>query len=142
MEAIIDDLDAIVLDNPDTPLADKVEDALAKTQVVLDELTKTPPDNQAAVGNIEGAVGDLEAAIGLDPAQDPILTDAMDQLTGVARQLAAEAIDEALVQDGDPIIIDDAEQALADGDALRDLGAFKDAVNKYKDALSKAESAL
>ncbi len=57
--------------------------------------------------------------------------------------MAGEGLpDEALVQDGDPIIIDDAEQALADGDALRDLGAFKDAVNKYKDALAKAESAI
>ena len=51
----------------------------------ISELTKTPPNNQAALGNIEGAVGDLEAAIGLDSAQDEVLTDAMDALAGVAR---------------------------------------------------------
>ena len=38
--------------------------------------------------------------------------------------------------------ISDAQQSLADGDALRGSGDFKDAANKYKDALAKAESAL
>jgi len=31
---------------------------------------------------------------------------------------------------------------MAEGDGLRSSEAFKDAVNKYKDALSKAESAV
>jgi len=43
---------------------------LTKLQTTLDELNKTPPDNEAAVGNIEGAIGDLEAAIGLDPVME------------------------------------------------------------------------
>ena len=118
-----------------------VEDAKAKAQTALDELNTTPLDNQAAVGNIEGAVGDLEAAIGLDPAQDPILTDLMDQLAGLAQQLASDALDQAIAQGGDPTVIADAQQALVEGDTLRASGAFKDAVNKYKDALAKAESA-
>jgi len=37
--------------------------------------------------------------------------------------------------------ISEAQQALAEGDALRSSGAFKDVINKYKDALIKAESA-
>ena len=54
----------------------------------------------------------------------------------------ADALEEAIAQGGDAGEIDEAELALDDGDALRDSGTFKDAVNKYKDALAKAESAL
>ncbi len=61
----------------------------------------------------------------------------MNKLAGAARQLAIEAV-EAIT---DPAIIADFEQALAEGDELRESGAFKDAINKYKDALSIAESA-
>jgi len=151
-EEVIDALQAIVDSNPGTPLADKVEDAKAQAQTALDELNKEPPDNQAAMGNIEGAVGDLEAAIGLDPAQDPDVTNLTDQLTGVARQLAVEALTQAqaiLTCDNpitDPNVVCEAEDALADGDVQRGLGAsffgaFKDAVSLYKVALAKAESA-
>ena len=126
----------------DTPFADKVADAAAKAQTALMELDKTPPDNQAALGNIEGAVGELEAAIneGLDTAQANAL---MDQLLAIARQIVMTALDQAIaLGSADPSVIEEAEMFLDDGDALRDVGDFKDAVNKYKDALSKAESVL
>ena len=90
---------------------------------------------------MEGAVGDLEAAVKdglLDPTQGIQL---MDQFAGIAQQIAADALDEAIAQGGDPGEINDAQQALDEGDGLRASEAFKDAVNKYKDALSKAESA-
>jgi hypothetical protein len=143
LESACDDLQDIVDNNPGTPLADKVEDALAKCQTAKDELTKEPPDNQAAVGNIEGVVGDLEAAVKdelLDAEQG---TNLMDQLAGIARSLAVDAIDQANADpQSDPDSISEAEQYLADGDLLVEYEAFKDAVNKYKDALAKAESAL
>ena len=85
LEEKIDLLQGIVEDNPGTPLADKIEDVLAKTETALDGLSKTPPDNQAAVGNIEGAVGDVEAAVAdglLDPSQGAGL---MDQFAAIAR---------------------------------------------------------
>ncbi len=139
-EATIAELQEIVDNNPGTPLADKLDDAIAHLIVALQELNKTPPDNRAAVGNIEGAVGDLEAAVNdglLDPVEG---AQCMDQLAGIARQLAVNALDEAIARAGDVTVIADAQQFLADGDALRASGAFKDAVNKYKDALAKAES--
>ncbi len=114
----------------------------SEIETALDELSMAPPDNQAGVGNIEGAVGDLEAAVSdglLDPAEGAQF---MDQLAAIARQLAADALDQAIDQGADPTVIDEALEALADGDALRALGAFKDAVNAYKDALAKAESVL
>ena len=141
VEATCAELQEIVDNNPGTPLADKLEDAIAYCTTALQELNKTPPDNQAAVGNIEGAVGDLEAVIKdllLDAAQG---TEIMDRLAATARQLAAGAIEDATDRGGDPVKIAEAEDALAQGDVLRDEGAFKDAVNKYKDALAKAEGA-
>ena len=149
IQEVIDELQDIVNDPSMSPVVvDKVEDALAKAQTALDELNKTPPDNQAAVGNIEGTVGDLEAALGLDPALDPDLIDLMDQLAGIARRIAEDAIDQAIAAGGDPQTISEAQQSLAAGDAARQLAQsgqldkFKEAVNKYKDALAKAESAL
>ncbi len=128
-----------------TPLGDKVEDALAKAQTALSELTETPPDNQAAVGAIEGAVGDLCAAVNDEGLDDPDQgTQLMDELAGVARQLAAEAIEEAIDAGGNA---QDAQASLLIGDALRalaqgDCDLFKDTVKEYKNALSKAELAL
>ena len=111
-------------------------------ETAIDELNKTPPDNQAAMGNIEGAVGDIEASIGLGTAtEDAALTNLMDDLAGIARQIASDAIDAAIARSGDATKILDAQLSLADGDPLRASGDFKDAVNKYKDALAKAESA-
>ena len=65
----------------------------------------------------------------------------MDQLADAARQFAADALDFAIAQGGDPSEINDAQQALDEGDALKASASFKDAVSKYKDALAKAESA-
>ena len=138
---ILSELQAIVDSNAGTLLADKVEDAVANLETAVAELAKTPPDNQAAVGNIEGAVGDLEVAVNLgllDPSEGTAI---MNQLAGVARQLAAQAIADAVAQGGDPVVINDAQQSLAAGDGLRSSGLFKDAVNQYKDALANAESA-
>jgi len=108
----------------------------------LDELNKDPPDNQAAAGNIEGAIGDIEAAIneGLDPV---VGAELMDDLAGITRQLAEDAIDEAdatLGSDADKIVT--ANDKLAEGDTFRGEDKFKDAAAKYKDALSNAEGAL
>ena len=130
----IDVLQDIVDANPGTSLADKVEDAIASLQNALYELTKMPPDNQAAVGNIEGAVGELEAAVNdrlLDPVEG---ADRMDELAEIARRVASDAVNRAIAQGGDPQELAEAQQALADGDALRATGEFKDAVNEYKNA--------
>ena len=87
LRAVIVKLQGIVDDNPGSPVADKVEDAAAKANTALGELKKTPSDNQAAAGNIEGAIGDLEAAVAdglLDPGYGNQL---IDQLANIIRQL-------------------------------------------------------
>jgi hypothetical protein len=139
---VIEGLQQLIAANPDTPSGDKAEDALEKLLTALDELAKMPPDNQAAVGNIEGAVGDLEAAVKdelLDVEQG---TKLLDLLTYAARQLAVDAIDAAIAAEADQDKIAEAEASLAEGDQLWADAVYKDAVNKYKDALAKAEGAL
>jgi serine protease AprX len=140
LASAIAELDAIIEANPG-PRSDKLEDARDKLQKALDELNKTPPARQAAMGAIEGALGDLEAAAAeghLDAAQRTRL---LDRVTGAARQLAVDALEEATARGGKQAEIAQANRALNEGDALRAVGSFKAAVNKYKDALSKAESA-
>ena len=146
-EVVMGILEDIIIENPGTPLADKVGDALASVETAWEELNKEPPDNQAAVGNVEGVAGSLCDAVtdeGLDPDEG---NDLMDTLAGAARQLADTAIEEAIDAGGNAIEIAFAEGFLAEGDDLRDQGfddcvKFKDAINKYKDALVTAEGAL
>lgn len=135
-------VEVVIESNQGTPLADKMEDAAAKTQTALDEAYKTPPDNQAAVGNIEGAVGELEAAINDELLDIELGTQLQDHLTSIARQMAMDAISQAIALNGDTGKIHEAMESLTEGDDLRNSEVFKDAVNKYKDALSKAEGAL
>jgi hypothetical protein len=142
VEEVIGQLQQIVEDDPDPAVVDKAEDILAKVLTAHYELTKIPPDYQAAVGNIEGAVGDLEAAVddGLLDAEQG--TELMNLLTCAAWQLAAGAVYQAIDCDADADKIADAEQALAEAQGLWLDGAYKDAANKFKDALAKAEGAV
>jgi hypothetical protein len=138
LDAAFDEIDAMIAADPSH--ADKLEDVRAKLETAVAELRKTPPARQAALGAIEGAVGEIESAVSsgdLTAAQGASLT---DRITGAARQLAVDAIDEARDRGGNAAKIAEAERALADGDALR-AGAPKAAVNKYKDAAGKAEGA-
>jgi serine protease AprX len=140
LESAIAELDAIIEDNPG-PRSDKLEDARDKLRKALDELNKTPPARQSAMGAIEGALGDLEAATAeghLDAAQSTRL---LDRVTGAARQLAVDAIKEASARGANAAKVGEANQAVGEGDALRAVGSFKAAVNRYKDALAKAEGA-
>ena len=86
-------------------------------------------------------MGDLEAALGLAPELDAQLDVLIDQLVGVARQLASGAIQLAIAEGGNSIVIDEAQAFLSIGDELRDALAPKDAAAKYKDALATADSA-
>ena len=94
------------------------------------------------MGTSEGAVGDLQAAVTSGLLDAALGAELMDRAAELARLLAVDAIDQTIAQGGDPLVINQAQQALAEGDTLRASGAFKDAVNMYKDALAKAESAL
>ena len=139
IEGLVDAINDLI-DTATPAQADKLEDAVGGLETALDELEKTPPDREAAMGNLEGAIGDLEAAAneGVDLQQVVAL---MDQAAGIGRLIVDEAIAEAIDRGGDSDKIDEAEEALADGDTLRAMGQYKDAVAKYKDAVSKAEGA-
>jgi microcompartment protein CcmL/EutN len=138
IEVISVDLETLINDNPDTPIADNLEDANAKVETALVELGKTPPDNQAAVGNIEGAIGDLQASVdagNLDAATGAQL---MDDLVVIARELADDAINDAISRGADVTV---ANGKYSEGETARAAGEFKTAAAKYKDALTAAEGA-
>jgi hypothetical protein len=90
---------------------------------------------------VAGAAGNLEAAFndGLLSADE--VTPILQQLAAAARLLAVTAIEEANARNADPAKIAQAKSALATGDGRRSAGAYKDAINRYKDALAKAEDA-
>lgn len=134
-------LDALLGANPTPQLADKLEDVAAKVKTADGELGKTPPDNQAALGAVEGAVGDLEAAVKDGVLDSATGTSLMGDLTAAARQLASRAIEQAGARNGKASVIAEANTALNEADGLRTSAKFKDAVAKYRSALAKAESA-
>ena len=127
--------------SPGTPLADKLEDALAKVNAASDKLQQARPDRQGALGELEGAAGDLEAAVsdGLQPRGAGV--EMLDEIAGAARQLARDAIDDAAARRRNSSKVAEARAALARGDGRRRARGFKDAVAAYKDAASKAEGA-
>jgi hypothetical protein len=139
--SVEDDLEELVDANPGTPLSDKLDDALAKLAAADAKLAKTPPDRQGALGEYESAVGEIEAAVkdGLVPAPDGRAF--MLRVCGTARKVATDAIAEAVARGGNQSKLAEAARAVAEGDARRDAGRFKDAVARYKDAVSKAEGA-
>lgn len=139
----IDVLQGIVADpSTDPELAVVVQDAIAEAQDALNALAQTPPDGQVAEQSLGEAEARLQAAVD-DGLLDPDLgTQLMDQFAGVARQIATDALAQAIDQEGDPVLIAGAQQALADGDALRASEEFEAAVDKYEVALADAKDAL
>ncbi|MDJ0839342.1 MAG: S8 family serine peptidase [Acidobacteriota bacterium] len=129
LEDIIARLEAVIAANPGD-CTDKVEDVLSGVETALEEFLK--PDYEAFIGNIEGAVGDLEAAVEENNCNDPAeLNDLLNALADAAVAVALQEINNASGN------IRDALESLAEGDAERGAGEFKDAVAKYKDVLGK-----
>ena len=129
-----------------TPWKQKVCDAIPLLDKAINELCKTPPDNIAATGAIEGAVGDLDAAVGL--GFDPLnckngSNNVMDRLAGIARQMAKKVLDDACGKCGqNDSQVCNALLKMNEGDTFRGLGLYKDAVGKYKDAKGLAEDVV
>jgi hypothetical protein len=134
-------LRALVDDNPKTPLANKLEGALDKLEKADIELAKTPPDREAALNNIEDAIGDVEAAVEQGLLAAARGNTIMLLLADEARSIAQTAIAEAIERGGELAKIVDAERRLAEGDVHLAASAYKQAAGRYRDALSKAESA-
>ena len=141
VERIAREIERRIARSPGTPLADKLEDALAKVNAAADKLRQARPDRQGALGELEGAVGDLDAAARAALQRRGAGLDLMNGIASAARELADDAIADAVARRGNPNKIAEARAAFARGDARRRAGGFKDALAAYKDASSKAEGA-
>jgi len=126
---------------PETESGDKLEDVAEKLATAQEELDKDPSDNQAALGNMEGAAGDLEAAVEKELIDSGTGNGCLDDLASIAKGIATAAIADAKAAGGDIDKIAEAEGAVMDGMTLQEADQFKDAIAQYKDAVSKAEGA-
>jgi hypothetical protein len=135
LDQVATDLDGLVRSNAGTPLAGKVEDSAAKVRSAVTKLRQTPPDRHAGLGDLEGAAGDLEAAVKeklLRAPGDRLL----NRITDAARQLALDAIAQA--GRNRPNSARAAEATVSSGDRERNASRYKDAIARYRDALSRA----
>jgi hypothetical protein len=142
MEALLADLRAIEDANPGSDLADKLEDVRQEVEeAYYERCVKSPPDREAAAGNLEGAVDDM-----LDAIEDGLIGTSqgvgfLDRLLRVSRTMAIEAIEAAEARGGRQGDIERAKELVAEGDALHAAGEFEDAAETYTDAVSEAEGA-
>ncbi len=120
---------------------DKLADVVDRAQDALVAFRDDPPDNVGALGDLAGVVDKLADAVQNGWIDPEIGNHLLEVYTQAARDVAAAAIQAAIDRGGDPGKIASAEQDLADGDALRELGDFKSAVAKYKSATNDAEGA-
>jgi tetratricopeptide (TPR) repeat protein len=142
--AVQDSLDAIINDSNLNPkLAEELVGANGTLQDAITELGSG--NTQAGLQRLEQAMSDIEPALeaavadgSLDASQ---ANQIMNDLALVAQRIAVQAIEDAQERGGDPTQIEEAQLDLDDGDALRESGAYMEAVDKYKDALAKAEGA-
>lgn len=130
---------ALIAANPRA--ADKLEDALDKVRKAIEKCSKNPPDRQGAVGELEGAAGDIEAAIKGRLVTGAAAAPVLQELASIARSFAVEAIEEAIARRGNRGQITAAQALLKVGDGFLAQSRFKDAIAKFKDALSRAEGA-
>jgi CspA family cold shock protein len=104
---VIEDLKLLIAANPDTLLADVVQDVLTTVLMAHYELAQIPSDEPAAMANIAEAVRLLEAALdtyywkvdeGTDPGQgDDALWALMDELTCLASKIAFTFVNEKTI---------------------------------------------
>jgi hypothetical protein len=124
-----------------------LENAIDSLENAVVALSMTPLDTQTATLNLDAANRELEMAAnkGLPTATSIAL---MDDVVGVSRLLATDAIAIATAGSGSPLKISQAQTLLAQGDTLRSsakggsIRDFRPAGRKYGDSTARAESAL
>lgn len=137
---VITTIEEILPTITDDKVAHELEEAVEELEEALEELAESPPDIKDAVKKIEKAAKEIEKAIkkGLDPS---IGTALLQVLAEVTRDLAVEAINDAIARGGDPREIAKAQDNLAEGDALRAAGEYVKAIKKYGKAAKEAAKA-
>lgn len=144
---------AVAAEDPE--LSRRSEHAFAQGVAALAMLERDPPQRIPAVARLQSAVQSIESvtAIDVDPDTGEEIPLAglqgaglMNDLVGLARILAEEAILEAQAAAGDPDRIARATEALAEGDDLRgdglseDFGVFEEAIRRYRQAIVQAQA--
>jgi hypothetical protein len=127
--------------NPGTPLADKIEDALASLENGFAELALSPPARDEAVGYFESASGDLEAAVDDDLLDASYGGGLLNRIAGVARHQAKTVLVANACSPAQGSQLTAAWTLLVQADVYRAAGRYKDACARYKTAVVVAEDA-
>lgn len=141
LTAASETLDALISANPGTSLADLLEDAVNQLAVAEKNLVNSPDRLDKTTKHIGHAASLLEKAVNdelLDAAQ---IQETLDTLTGAAHQLAVGSLQRAISDGISEEIIDQAQQALADGELLRFAGASASAIDEYAKAMELVRKA-
>jgi hypothetical protein len=138
---VLDLLADLINQNPNTPLADKVEDALFALEDGFAALAESPPAREPALGHFEGAAGDFEAAINEGMLSRTYGNGLLNRVAGVSRFQATQAAAVNACSPRDRNKLTAAAQALSLGDSRRSAGRYKDAVAAYRDSTTLAVDA-
>ena len=132
-------VEQLVDQNPGTPLADKVEDALASLEDGFAALAAPRRDREQAVNHFVGASGDLEAAV-----KDRVLAAGygnglLNRIAGVARHQATSG---SACPARSSARLAEWKSSVVRGDRFRAAGRYKDACDAYKSSVALAREAF
>ena len=131
----------LALQNPNTPLAEIVEDALFALENGFGALAASPPDRVIALAHFEDGAGDLTTAISGGLLASGYGNGLLSRIAGVSRFQALGAAADNACQAQYPTRLTDSHNLLAAGDVRRAGLQYTDAVALYGDAVAAAQAA-
>lgn len=142
LQDIIDDLQAILGNDPGQPWGTSITSARAKLVNAQTELGQPTPDMVVVFSELVLGTTELEGAIdnyGFDAGAGHELG---DRISEVSHPWAVDEVDAAIAQSGDPVLIALAQQALADSDTEQARGEWKLCAAAHKVAVEKAQESV
>ena len=131
----------IVLQNPDTPLAAVVEDALFALENGFAALAASPPDRVAALAHFEDGASDIQSAMNQDLLSDSYGAGLQSRLAGVSRFQAMGAVTDSSCGAQSPSSLIKARRYIELADARRAGHHYAVAITLYRLAVQAAEGA-
>ena len=123
-------------------VAGRLTNARDEAWEAISELLEIPSDTDQAVQELQSVVDRIQDAMnespGLPAAQAHPL---MDEAAGIARQLANDELNAAILRLGNPVAILDAQTDISNGDTQRLGSNYRQATSYYRSALQSAQGA-
>jgi ADYC domain len=140
-EGLIPVVQSLVNDNPKSPLADKVEDAIAKLDDAFAELDNTASGRIAALDKFRAAADEIDHAVEDDLLDADYGLGLLGRIGGVARAQVTATLAANECSPKKSTYLTQARTSLAQGDILRASGRVEAAIEKYRVAVERAGQA-